>query len=161
MRLHKPTRDAFGRNSHWYSSTVEPYAVSLTVCSETPGIAPCQRQCALERVQVVELWTRRRFRCDCGNSKFGGAACQLCPDKEPENAANVYNQNYKGVYCYCKRPYPDPEKGGAGDNEEDNEEEDMSQCVVCEDWFHDSHMGQVKPQALPPRRCWVALVLML
>lgn len=96
--------------------------------------------------QVVELWTRRSFRCDCGNSKFGSAACQLCPNKEPENAGNTYNHNYKGLYCFCKRPYPDPERA-----EDDEEEEDMTQCVACEDWFHDGHLGQVSaPLPLNP-----------
>ena len=49
------------------------------------------------------------------------------------NMRNVYNQNFTGVYCTCKRPYPDP------DCEEDMGE--MLQCCVCEDWFHEVHLG--------------------
>lgn len=43
------------------------------------------------------------------------------------NDLNVYNQNFKGLYCICQRPYPDPDS--------DNTDE-MVQCIVCEDWFH-------------------------
>ncbi len=88
-----------------------------------------------KHVQVLELWTRRRFRCDCGNSKFGVGICRLQANKEPENSCNIYNQNYKGVYCICKRPHPDPDLP---------EQCEMLQCCICEDWFHEHHLG------LPP-----------
>ncbi|CAK9261000.1 unnamed protein product [Sphagnum jensenii] len=94
----------------------------------------CSLSCH-EGHDVVELWTRRQFRCDCGNSKFGIGICQLQADKEPENSCNVYNQNYKGVYCICRRPYPDPDGSEPGQ---------MLQCCICEDWFHEHHLG------LPP-----------
>ncbi|KAG0608045.1 hypothetical protein M758_8G073600 [Ceratodon purpureus] len=84
---------------------------------------------------VVELWTRRHFRCDCGNSKFGEGICKLQADKEIENPDNTYNQNYKGLYCTCHRVYPDPEGEALGE---------MLQCCICEDWFHEAHLG------LPP-----------
>lgn len=29
--------------------------------------------------------------------------------KDATNAKNHYNQNFKGLYCTCHRPYPDPE----------------------------------------------------
>lgn len=86
-------------------------------------------------LQVVELWTRRHFRCDCGNSKFGESICKLQADKDVENSENVYNQNYKGVYCTCHRVYPDSEGAALGE---------MLQCCICEDWFHELHLG------LPP-----------
>ncbi|CAI7894936.1 unnamed protein product [Closterium sp. NIES-53] len=88
--------------------------------------------------ELVELYTKRRFRCDCGTSKFHGSvvpSCQLKPDKDPSNEHNEYNQNYAGVYCNCRRPYPDPEDEAGGG------ETDMIQCVVCEDWFHEHHLG--------------------
>ncbi|GBG90297.1 hypothetical protein CBR_g50475 [Chara braunii] len=88
-----------------------------------------------DKHEIVEIWTRRRFRCDCGNSKFGGVPCKLRPDKDPINPKNVYNQNYRGVYCICHRPYPDPERA------ERDEEERMIQCTICEDWFHEEHLG--------------------
>lgn len=33
----------------------------------------------------------------------------LLKQKDPENKMNKYNQNYRGVYCTCQRPYPDLE----------------------------------------------------
>ncbi|KAF0932032.1 hypothetical protein E2562_007838, partial [Oryza meyeriana var. granulata] len=82
--------------------------------------------------EVVELWTKRKFRCDCGNSKFGSHICKLCPEKDPENPANSYNHNFKGSYCTCGRPYPDPEA---------EKQVEMIQCCICEDWFHEDHIG--------------------
>lgn len=92
--------------------------------------------------QVVELWTRRHFRCDCGNSKFGQGICKLQADKEIENAENTYNQNYKGLYCTCHRVYPDPEGEALGE---------MLQCCICEDWFHELHLGL--PSSLQVSTC--------
>lgn len=82
--------------------------------------------------KIVELWTKRRFRCDCGNSKFGGHLCKLCPEKDSENPKNGYNHNFKGSYCTCGRPYPDPEAKA---------QVEMIQCCICEDWFHEDHIG--------------------
>ncbi|ESO12416.1 hypothetical protein HELRODRAFT_62887 [Helobdella robusta] len=82
---------------------------------------------------LVELYTKRQFRCDCGNSKFPvGFACKLCPDKVALNNDNKYNQNFSGLYCTCSRPYPDPE---------DSIDDEMVQCVICEDWFHKRHLS--------------------
>ena len=30
-------------------------------------------------------------------------------NKMDENCDNVYNQNFKGLYCVCSKPYPDPD----------------------------------------------------
>lgn len=43
------------------------------------------------------------------------------------NELNSYNHNFRGTYCTCGRPYPDPE---------DAVDDEMIQCVVCEDWYH-------------------------
>ncbi|KAF5938540.1 hypothetical protein HYC85_022799 [Camellia sinensis] len=82
--------------------------------------------------EIVELWTKRNFRCDCGNSKFGEFFCKLFPNKDVENVENSYNHNFKGSYCTCGRPYPDPEA---------EEQVEMIQCCICEDWFHEEHIG--------------------
>ena len=82
--------------------------------------------------KIVELWTKRNFRCDCGNSKFGEFFCKLFPNKDIENADNSYNHNFKGSYCTCGRPYPDPDA---------EEQVEMIQCYICEDWFHEEHLG--------------------
>ncbi|KAG6537253.1 putative E3 ubiquitin-protein ligase UBR7 [Zingiber officinale] len=90
--------------------------------------------------EVVELWTKRKFCCDCGNSKFGEFSCKLHPDKEPENSENSYNHNFRGSYCTCGRPYPDPDA---------KEQIEMIQCCICEDWFHDNHLGLNSPDEIP------------
>lgn len=96
----------------------------------------CSYSCH-EDHELVELYTKRDFRCDCGNLKFqtnGGrvtSTCKLAPSKDDYNPNNNYNQNYDGVYCTCGRPYPDPE---------DPIEDEMIQCVVCEDWYHSRHL---------------------
>lgn len=80
----------------------------------------------------MELWTKRNFRCDCGNSKFGEFFCKLLASKDVENPQNLYNHNFRGLYCTCGLPYPDPDA---------EEQVEMIQCCVCEDWFHEEHLG--------------------
>lgn len=90
--------------------------------------------------EILELWTKRNFRCDCGNSKFGEFFCKLCSNKDVENIENCYNHNFKGVYCTCNRPYPDPDV---------EEQEEMVQCCICEDWFHEVHLGLESLDEIP------------
>ncbi|XP_071686328.1 uncharacterized protein [Rutidosis leptorrhynchoides] len=82
--------------------------------------------------EIVELWTKRNFKCDCGNSKFGAFYCKLMPSKDIENEDNSYNHNFKGKYCTCSYQYPDPDV---------EEQVEMIQCCICEDWFHEEHLG--------------------
>ncbi|XP_039068129.1 putative E3 ubiquitin-protein ligase UBR7 [Hibiscus syriacus] len=89
---------------------------------------------------ILELWTKKSFRCDCGNSKFGEFSCKLFPNKDAENIENSYNHNFKGVYCTCNRPYPHPDR---------QEQEEMIQCCMCEDWFHEEHICQSSPDEVP------------
>ncbi|XP_055496049.1 putative E3 ubiquitin-protein ligase UBR7 [Leucoraja erinacea] len=95
----------------------------------------CSYKCH-EGHELFELYTKRNFRCDCGNSKFSDLQCKFFSEKEKTNCANKYNDNFFGLYCTCKRPYPDPE---------DETPDEMIQCVVCEDWFHGRHLGAVLP----------------
>ncbi|XP_021535331.1 putative E3 ubiquitin-protein ligase UBR7 [Neomonachus schauinslandi] len=88
--------------------------------------------------KLFELYTKRNFRCDCGNSKFKNLECKLFPDKAKINSGNKYNDNFFGLYCICKRPYPDPD---------DEIPDEMIQCVVCEDWFHGRHLGAIPPES--------------
>uniref|UniRef100_A0AAV1T6I9 UBR-type domain-containing protein n=1 Tax=Peronospora matthiolae TaxID=2874970 RepID=A0AAV1T6I9_9STRA len=82
--------------------------------------------------ELVELYTKRMFRCDCGNDKFPSTmSCKLEAEKAPANERNTYSQNYGGLYCNCHRPYPDPERTTA---------DVMVQCVICEDWLHEEHL---------------------
>lgn len=95
----------------------------------------CSLHCH-ENHDLIELYTKRNFRCDCGNPKFGSQSCTFTPEKNDLNYDNRYNQNFSGVYCICHRPYPDPEA---------TEEEEMIQCVVCEDWLHENHLEATVP----------------
>ncbi|KAF7270875.1 hypothetical protein GWI33_016178 [Rhynchophorus ferrugineus] len=88
--------------------------------------------------ELIELYTKRNFRCDCGNSKFAESnnKCTLIEEKSPTNDLNIYNQNFSGTYCVCHRPYPDPE---------DPVPDEMIQCILCEDWYHSRHLGVEVP----------------
>ncbi|KAG0224083.1 putative E3 ubiquitin-protein ligase ubr7 [Mortierella sp. GBA43] len=80
---------------------------------------------------LVELFTKRHFRCDCGTEKFKEIKCKLDPKPAGSvNELNQYNHNYLGRFCWCDILY-DPAK----------EESTMLQCVACEDWFHDTCIG--------------------
>uniref|UniRef100_UPI00398EDFB7 putative E3 ubiquitin-protein ligase UBR7 n=1 Tax=Pristiophorus japonicus TaxID=55135 RepID=UPI00398EDFB7 len=96
----------------------------------------CSYKCH-EGHELFELYTKRNFRCDCGNSKFNDLQCKFFSEKEKTNSENKYNDNFFGLYCICKRPYPDPE---------DETPDEMIQCVVCEDWFHGRHLGAILPE---------------
>lgn len=92
--------------------------------------------CALkchDGCELIELYTKRNFRCDCGTGKFH-RNCELDDQKKENNTENVYNHNFQGKYCCCERPYPDP------DCPPELEEDEMIQCVVCEDWWHGTHL---------------------
>ncbi|XP_069118451.1 putative E3 ubiquitin-protein ligase UBR7 isoform X2 [Argopecten irradians] len=105
---------------------------SCLTCNGQAGVClACSYECH-EGHDLCELYTKRNFRCDCGNDKFPNNKCKLYPTKDGCNARNTYNQNFKGLYCVCMRPYPDPE---------DEIEDEMIQCVMCEDWYHGRHLG--------------------
>ncbi|XP_076443083.1 putative E3 ubiquitin-protein ligase UBR7 [Babylonia areolata] len=113
------------------------YACTTCSTTEPAGVClACSYQCH-EGHDLYELYTKRNFRCDCGNSKFKDNKCKLVPIKSDVNEENQYNQNFKGAYCICARPYPDPE---------DETEDLMIQCVVCEDWYHGRHLGTEVPE---------------
>ncbi|XP_060531169.1 putative E3 ubiquitin-protein ligase UBR7 [Cylas formicarius] len=95
---------------------------------------------------LIELYTKRNFRCDCGNSKFSQVElkCTLQEDKNDFNDLNVYNQNFSGTYCVCHRPFPDPE---------DPVPDEMIQCIICEDWYHSRHLGIEVPSNFAEMTC--------
>ncbi|KAI9500941.1 hypothetical protein GGI25_005398 [Coemansia spiralis] len=90
--------------------------------------------------EVVELFTKRNFRCDCGTKRLlpqtaSGACCSLKKTRTAlarlENSENKYNHNFWGYYCRCNTFY-DP----------DSESREMILCFVCNDWYHDSCIGK-------------------
>ncbi|MCO5556100.1 hypothetical protein L7F22_009644 [Adiantum nelumboides] len=102
--------------------------------------AGCSVGCHADH-ELVELFAKRNFRCDCGTLSL----CRGKEEKEktlspcslrekslnfaPQNDQNAYNQNFEGHFCRCERGKSyDPEK----------EEETMFQCLDCEDWIHES-----------------------
>ncbi|XP_041988113.1 putative E3 ubiquitin-protein ligase UBR7 [Aricia agestis] len=89
-----------------------------------------------ENHELIELYTKRNFRCDCGNPKFDSNPCQYTSTKSDLNENNEYNQNFSGLYCICHRPYPDPES---------TIEDEMIQCIICEDWLHANHLEATVP----------------
>ncbi|XP_068632481.1 putative E3 ubiquitin-protein ligase UBR7 [Battus philenor] len=95
----------------------------------------CSLNCH-ENHELIELYTKRNFRCDCGNPHFNSNSCTFNPNKKEFNKDNKYNQNYSGLYCICQRPYPDPDS---------TIEDEMIQCIICEDWLHASHLDAVVP----------------
>lgn len=106
---------------------------------EAAGVClACSYKCH-EGHDLFELYTKRNFRCDCGNGKFRELQCKLHPEKDDINSLNKYTQNFFGLYCTCSRPYPDPD---------DQVEDEMIQCVVCEDWLHGRHLGCVAPDCV-------------
>ncbi|XP_068195659.1 putative E3 ubiquitin-protein ligase UBR7 [Antennarius striatus] len=117
-----------------------------TSAAEPAGIClACANNCH-DGHDIFELYTKRNFCCDCGNNKFGEFKCKLIPDKADENFRNQYNHNFSGCYCTCDRPYPDTD---------DQANDEMIQCVVCEDWFHSRHLGctVVEPEELQEMVC--------
>lgn len=116
----------------------------LTCCSEAKydptkraGVClACSLNCH-ENHELVELYTKRNFRCDCGNPKFNSHPCHFTPNKNDLNEDNNYNQNFSGLYCTCHRPYPDPDST--------IEDDEMIQCIICEDWLHSVHLEAAVP----------------
>ena len=97
--------------------------------------------------EVEELYTKRNFRCDCCNKeKFGNLTetkCQLQPNKSDGNDQNIYSDNFKGIYCICKKGY--------------DGESEMIQCVLCEDWFHLEHCGLERSEGVDEFVCPVCM----
>ena len=117
----------------------------------------CSIQCHLQH-ELVELFTKRSFVCDCGTTRMKNTkdgACKLRRHGKKESSgrklsnssathstylelaaedipssSNTYNQNYHGRFCGCKQVYNPLEETGH-----------MIQCYfgfTCgEDWYHD------------------------
>jgi E3 ubiquitin-protein ligase UBR7 len=89
--------------------------------------------------ELVELYTKRNFKCDCGNTKFK-TKCKLQPVKDDLNQMNKYNHNFKGLFCTCNRPYPETGDFDSNNSKLEENSDEMIQCTVCEDWFHLNHL---------------------
>lgn len=97
--------------------------------------ASCSINCHTDH-QLVELFVRRNFLCDCGTQRCNEGKCELRLEdqnvEEGSDHANKYDHNFDGEFCICERGKKyDPE----------TETEDMYQCLSCEDWRHASCLG--------------------
>ncbi|CAG8644725.1 30018_t:CDS:10 [Gigaspora margarita] len=88
-------------------------------CKPSTGSCPggvcysCSIACHADH-DLIELFNKRNFQCDCGTARFGGSACQLEPKPQDAlNEKNLYNHNFEGRIKGAK-------------------------CVLCEDWFHEN-----------------------
>ncbi|KAJ3720403.1 hypothetical protein EV361DRAFT_887810 [Lentinula raphanica] len=110
-------------------------------CAETSGIcSACSIACHTNHEQI-ELFPKRNFRCDCPTEAIAHP-CSLHTIAEPVNELNQYGQNFKALFCRCKRPY-----------DAATEKETMIQCLACEDWFHESCCNlreRPNPEDIPP-----------
>lgn len=104
----------------------QPVFACRTCLNDAGVCAGCSLGCHAEH-ELVELFTRRSFKCDCGTERMGaGSFCSLSKrDDAPANADNTYSKNFKGEFCICGVLY-DPH----------TETDAMYQCLVCEDWLH-------------------------
>ncbi|WVN85258.1 uncharacterized protein L203_100403 [Cryptococcus depauperatus CBS 7841] len=106
-------------------------------CEEKGICYGCSISCHGEH-HLVELWTKRSFRCDCPTSSMqpetqDGLKRRRCSLNPPEtqpmvcNKKNRYSKNFKGKFCRCGRDY-----------DAEVETEAMIYCIACEDWLHES-----------------------
>ena len=76
--------------------------------------------------EQIELFPKRSFVCDCP-THVGSIDCTLHKGIVAGNEGNKYGQNFDGTFCRCRRPY-----------DAKLERETMVQCLMCEDWYHES-----------------------
>eukprot|EP00698_Gefionella_okellyi_P022383 TRINITY_DN7410_c0_g1_i1.p1 TRINITY_DN7410_c0_g1~~TRINITY_DN7410_c0_g1_i1.p1 ORF type:complete len:376 (-),score=102.49 TRINITY_DN7410_c0_g1_i1:80-1207(-) len=117
-------------------------------CNEASGThtfgfcAGCSVRCHNDH-DIYELWEKRDFRCDCGTAAAPASClCDFDPEatkKELRNTKNRYNHNFNGRYCWCDK-----------EHDEENQQEDELQCIVCEDWFHLSCLQTPSPGVTVP-----------
>ncbi|KAK6438203.1 hypothetical protein LTR95_005598 [Oleoguttula sp. CCFEE 5521] len=134
------------RQSVFACLTCTPPPASIHQQSTPAGVCySCSISCHGEH-NLVELFTKRDFVCDCGTTRMANSStsCSLRVNAETgrkgrvageeARAGNTYNQNYQGKFCGCEEEY-DPEK----------EKGTMFQCLGLateenggcgEDWWH-------------------------
>lgn len=159
LRLEAEAREALPYQFDACTNSLGPLRQSVFACltCTPPPASPYQQftpagvcySCSISchgEHNLVELFTKRDFVCDCGTTRLGNSAtpCSLRLNAETgrkggvmgEEArqGNKYNQNFAGKFCGCGEEY-DPEK----------EKGTMFQCLGLgtvedggcgEDWWH-------------------------
>ena len=115
--------------------------------------------------ELVELFVKRDFVCDCGTTRMGdgdaAAPCSLRLNAatgrrggvrgEQARAGNAYNQNFRGAFCGCGDAY-DPTR----------ERSTMFQCLGLgtvedggcgEDWWHPECLLGLPREGVPAGTC--------
>lgn len=142
-------------------------------CGNGGVCAHCSLGCHAEH-DLVELFHRRNFRCDCGTPSLARlqpahevSPCSLrSPGLAPPND-NRYTHNFEGAFCYCdkgKTYDPEleeearflfpldallPDAGVALADDEWNGRgnlQTMFQCVACEEWYHENCLSLARAQ---------------
>lgn len=129
----------------WSKGYIEQPVYSCITCSVQKGDNRCRvgvcfgcyLKCHLHH-EVEELFDKRGFRCDCPTIANPGA-CELHSKVNELNLQNKYNDNFKGLYCWCKSSYH-PRSCSL-----------MLQCWVCQDWFHDTCIQKEYNKPIPTK----------
>jgi E3 ubiquitin-protein ligase UBR7 len=97
------------RSSTSTSTTSSSSTENLDASSTRAGIcAGCSVACHSD-CELVELFTRRNFTCDCGSTRLSSRQCNLTLRKnDKSNEGNKYDNNFDGIFCSCRIRY-DPE----------------------------------------------------
>ncbi|KAK6526211.1 hypothetical protein TWF694_004830 [Orbilia ellipsospora] len=90
----------------------------------------CSISCHGSHGELVELFSKRNFECDCGTTRMPLSCCKLRNVQgEEARSGNNYNHNFKNLFCNNESYEAEHEYGT------------MYQCLLgdcCgEDWFHD------------------------
>jgi len=104
--------------------------LELTTCPSppSPSFPPSPLPMSTDH-EIIELFPKRAFKCDCRTSKLShpcslsqpSASSTSSSSKLPPNELNHYDKNFLGRFCICDADY-DPQE----------EAENMVQCIVCE-----------------------------
>ncbi|KAL6945426.1 hypothetical protein ACO0QE_002878 [Hanseniaspora vineae] len=136
-KLEKQALELMPFNPDTCTYTMGPLRQEVYACLDCNNIGVCYScsiQCHADH-NLVELFTKRDFTCDCGTERISGkknASCNLRKNDKLDipSYTNRYCHNFKSLFCDCNQPY-DPE----------NETGEMLQCILgveCnEDWYHD------------------------
>ncbi|BFZ61629.1 hypothetical protein YB2330_002701 [Saitoella coloradoensis] len=121
--------------------SIVPLRQPIFACKTCDPIAPhtqrgaccyaCSIQCHGDH-ELIELFAKREFTCDCGTDTMGAKACKLRKERSKVNEKNKYNHNFEGRFCFCDEVYNPEEEEGT-----------MIQCLLCEDWYHEKCLGEV------------------